>query len=248
MKNALKRLGAYFIDLVIVYLVSAFISSFIIAGTYYDKYLNTYNDYVDFINIYEGFFKDFKNYYSDNNITEDEYNKLNSSYKEVAVGLEEAYSDKKINKKEYNDIFDDTNEVYMDSAIHKQYKLSKTNIVNTIVTIVMMVFYFVIVQYWRRGQTFGKSILKIKVYSQDGDRPSLNSLMLRSLIITDIIWSLIRVYCLYNMDAYGYNNASFILNNIMYLILFISLLFVVYRKDHKSLQDLFAGTKVVIDR
>ena len=98
MKNALKRLGAYFIDLVIVYLVSEFISSFIIAGTNYDKYLNTYNDYVDFINIYEGFFKDFKNYYSDNNLTEDEYNKLNSSYKEVAVGLEEAYSDKKINK------------------------------------------------------------------------------------------------------------------------------------------------------
>lgn len=248
MKNALKRLGAYFIDLVIVYIISALISSFIIVGNNYEEYLNSYNDYINFIDSYEGFFIDFKDYYSDNQLTEEEYNKIVSGYDEIGIGLKEAYSDKELSKKEYNSIVDDTNEKYMDLAINKQYEISKTNIVNTVVTIVIMIVYFVIIQYFRKGQTIGKSILKIKVYSKDGDRPSINNLMLRSLIITDIIWSSIRIYCLYNMDAYGYNNASFILSNIMYLILFISLLFVVYRKDNKSLQDLFAGTKVVINR
>ena len=241
MKNALKRLGAYFIDLVIVYFISALISSFIIAGTNYDKYLNTYNDYVNFIEIYDNFFGDLKKYYNDNELTEEEY-------QEIAIGLDEAYSDKKLSKKEYNSIVNNALDEYENMAIHKQYKMSKMNIVNTVVTIIMMIVYFVIIQYFRRGQTFGKKILKIKVYSKDGNRPTINNLLLRSLIITDIIWSSIRIYCLYNMDAYGYNNASFILSNIMYLVLFISLLFVVYRRDHRSLQDLFAGTKVVIDR
>ena len=248
MKNALKRLGAYFIDLVIVYFISALISSFIIAGTNYDKYLNTYNDYVNFIEIYDNFFVDLKNYYNDNELTEEEYNKIKDKYQEIAIGLDEAYSDKKLSKKEYNSIVNNALDEYENMAIHKQYKMSKMNIVNTVVTIIMMIVYFVIIQYFRRGQTFGKKILKIKVYSKDGNRPTINNLLLRSLIITDIIWSSIRIYCLYNMDAYGYSNASFILSNIMYLVLFISLLFVVYRRDHKSLQDLFAGTKVVIDR
>lgn len=248
MKNALKRLGAYFIDLVIVYFISALISSFIIAGTNYDKYLNTYNDYVNFIEIYDNFFGDLKKYYNDNELTEEEYNKIKDKYQEIAIGLDEAYSDKKLSKKEYNSIVNNALDEYENLAIHKQYKMSKMNIVNTVVTIIMMIVYFVIIQYFRRGQTFGKKILKIKVYSKDGNRPTINNLLLRSLIITDIIWSSIRIYCLYNMDAYGYNNASFILSNIMYLVLFISLLFVVYRRDHKSLQDLFAGTKVVIDR
>lgn len=248
MKNALKRLGAYFIDLVIVYSISALISSFIIAGTNYDKYLNTYNNYVNFIEIYDNFFSDLKNYYNDNELTEEEYNKIKDKYQEIAIGLDEAYSDKKLSKKEYNSIVNNALDEYENMAIHKQYKMSKMNIVNTVVTIIMMIVYFVIIQYFRRGQTFGKKILKIKVYSKDGNRPTINNLLLRSLIITDIIWSSIRIYCLYNMDAYGYNNASFILSNIMYLVLFISLLFVVYRRDHRSLQDLFAGTKVVIDR
>lgn len=248
MKDALKRLGAYFIDLVIVYFISALISSFIIAGTNYNEYLNTYDDYVKFIDSYESFFKEFKDVYSDNKLTDDEYNNIINEYETIAVGLSDAYSDKKLSKKEYNSIVDNTVEAYEDSLIHKQYKMSKVNIVNTVVSIIMMIVYFVFIQYFRKGQTFGKSLLKIKVYSKDGYRPSINNLMLRSLIITDIIWSSIRVYCLYNMDAYGYNNASFILSNIMYLVLFVSLLFVVYRRDHKSLQDLFAGTKVVIDR
>ena len=222
MKDALKRLGAYFIDLVIVYLISAFISSFIIAGTNYDEYLNTYNDYIEFIDNYEIFFIEFKDFYSDNNLTEDEYNTIISEYDEIAVGLVDAYSDQKLSKKEYNNIVDDTTKVYEDLLINKQYKMSKVNITNIIVTIIMMIVYFVFIQYLRKGQTFGKSILKIKVYSKDGYRPSINNLLLRSLIITDIIWSSIRIYCLYNMDAYGYNNASFVLSSIMYLVLFIS--------------------------
>ena len=99
MKDALRRLAAYFIDLVVIYFVSALISSVIIANTNYEKFLNTYEDFTNFNNTYIEFFEDLKNSYNDNNLSEKEYNDLIKDYKDIAPTLEEAYSDSKLTKK-----------------------------------------------------------------------------------------------------------------------------------------------------
>ena len=242
MKEAFRRLAAYFIDLSIVFLVSAFISSCIITATNPEKYISTYNDYSEYQELSDKFFKDFSEYYNDNKLDETEYNSIIEDYGDFPVGLEELYKDGELTKKEYENINLDTVEKY---TLDFYYILGKVNTVNSIVNIVLMIVYFVIIQYFTKGQTIGKKILKLRVYTVEGARPSINHLMLRSLVITDIIWSSIRLICLYSMDEYGYWRASSLLNTIMYIVLFVSLLFVIYRKDRRSLQDLFAGTKVV---
>lgn len=248
MKDALRRLAAYFIDLVVIYFVSALISSVIIANTNYDKFLSTYEDFTNFTNTYVNFFEDFKKSYDDNNLSEKEYNKLIEDYKDIAPTLEEAYSDSKLTKKEYNKIYDQALEDYDSLYIEKNYDLAKMNTVNSVTAIILTIIYFVIIQYFTKGKTIGKKLLKYRVVSNDSNPVSINSLLLRSLIITDVIWASIRLYCLYTLDAYGYNNAAFYLNSIMYMILFVSLLLVIYRKDKRALQDLFAGTKVIEEK
>lgn len=248
MKEALRRLAAYFIDLVIIYFASALISSVIVANTNYEEFLNTYEDFTSFNQTYLNFFEEFKKGFEDNNLEKKEYNKLIENYSDIALGLEEAYSDSKLTKKEYSKIYDDVLGEYNDLYVEKNYKLSKMNTVNSVTAIILTIIYFVIIQYFTKGQTIGKKLFKYRIMTNDRERVTINNLLLRSLIITDVIWASIRLYCLYTMDAYGYDTASFYLNNIMYLILFISLLFVIYRKDRRALQDLFAGTKVVEEK
>lgn len=248
MKDALRRLAAYFIDLVIIYFVSALISSVIVANTNYEEFLNTYEDFTSFNQTYLDFFEEFKESFDDNNLEKKEYNKLIENYSDIALGLEDAYSDNKLTKKEYSKIYDDVLDEYNNLYVEKNYKLSKMNTVNSVVAIILTIIYFVIIQYFTKGQTIGKKLFKYRIMTNDKERVTINNLLLRSLIITDVIWASIRLYCLYTMDAYGYDTASFYLTNIMYLILFISLLFVIYRKDRRALQDLFAGTKVIEEK
>lgn len=245
MKDALRRLSAYLIDILLVYFISALISSVIVTNTNSDEFLNTYNEFVDFNEIYANFFKDFGVTFSDNKLTKEEYTKLIEDYNEIAIGLDEYYQDEELSQKEYNEIYDDTMLIYDELYVEYNYKLSKVNIVNSVLSIVLMIIYFIVIQYFTNGQTLGKKILKLRVCSNNREHITINNLILRSLIITDIVWSAIRIYCLYTMNAYGYYNASMILNSVMYFILFISLIFVIWRKDGKSLQDLLAGTKVI---
>ena len=178
-------------------------------------------------------------------LRKEEYNKLIENYSEIVTGLESAYSDNKLTKKEYSIIYDDVVEVYSESYVENNYKLAQMNTVNSVTSIILTIIYFVVIQYFTKGQTVGKKLFKYRIKTNDLERVTINNLLLRSLIITDIIWASIRLYCLYTMDAYGYDTATFYLNNIMYLVLFISLLFVIYRKDKRALQDLFAGTRVI---
>lgn len=245
MKEALKRLSAYFIDLILIYIVSALLASMIVIGTNKEEFLNTYDDYTEFEEKYINFFNDYDEYFSDNKLDSEEYNSLMEKYGDIAIGLEEAYSDQKMTKKEYNEIYNNVYDIYNDLYIEKYYSLAKANVANSIIAIVLTIIYFVVIQYYTHGQTLGKKLLKLRVVTNDYQKVTINNLLLRSLVINDVIWATIRVYCLYSMDAYGYFNASLILTNIMYLVLFISLLCIIYRKDKRALQDLFAGTKVI---
>lgn len=245
MREALRRLSAYFIDLIIIYFLSALISSIIIACTNYDKFLNTYNKYTNNNNTYINFFTDFENSFSDNNLSKEEYDQLVKEYSDIAIDLAEAYADNALTKKEYKNIYDSVYSVYDRLYIENSYELAKVNTVNTVVLSVLTIIYFVFVQYFNKGQTIGKKLFRYRIVTKDNERVTINHLFLRSLIITNVVWSSISLYCLYTMDAYGYYNASLYLSQIMYIIFIISFLFIIYRKDKRSLHDLFAGTKVV---
>ena len=256
MSNAFKRLGAYFLDMIIIYFIAAFISSIVLVISGNDnQFLTKFDQY----NTFEIETNEFKNLlndsYSDNKITEDEYNKLvkeytdlTSDYKVSDIGLEEYYKDFKITKKEFNQISANVENNYNDISPKLFYAISKMNVFNTICSIVLSLLYFVVFAYLMKGQTIGKKIFKFRVVSNDDSRASINQLLLRTLVITDVIWGLLRIYCLMTMNEYGYQNVVFFLNSMIYYILFISLLFMLYRKDRRALQDLFANTKVIEEK
>ena len=61
-------------------------------------------------------------------------------------------------------------------ATNVMYDLNKYSVSTSIINVVVMVLYFGLFQYYNKGQTIGKKLMKIKVVSNDGKIVKLFSL------------------------------------------------------------------------
>ena len=127
------------------------------------------------------------------------------------------------------------------------YKLSKLQIPNSILNIVITFGYFVVFQYLNKGQTVGKRLMKIRVKSKDGKRAGFVQILVRSLLINEIIASIILVIFISTMSQSMYLKANRIVELIDMLIVYGSLGFIMFRPDACGLHDLLMNTVVVND-
>lgn len=127
------------------------------------------------------------------------------------------------------------------------YRLAKLQIPNSILNIVITFGYFVVFQYLNKGQTIGKRLMKIRVKSKNGKRASFVQILVRSLLINEIIASIILVIFISTMSQSMYLQANRIVELIDMLIVYGSLGFIMFRPDACGLHDLLMNTVVVSD-
>lgn len=128
------------------------------------------------------------------------------------------------------------------------YRLAKLQIPNSILNIVITFGYFVVFQYLNKGQTIGKRLMKIRVKSKNGKRASFVQILVRSLLINEIIASIILVIFISTMSQSIYLQANRIVELIDMLIVYGSLGFIMFRPDACGLHDLLMNTVVVSDQ
>lgn len=133
---------------------------------------------------------------------------------------------------------------YSLEAMDISYKLARNNGMLTIITIVLQILYFVVFQIYNSGQTIGKKLMKIRVIS-DNEELTMNQMIFRSLIANSILVKIISfafmIFC--SKSVYFYCSGTF--EFIQYVIIFISLFMVMYRKDGCAIHDKLAHTKVI---
>lgn len=147
-----------------------------------------------------------------------------------------------VNKLQSNDLSYFT---YMKEVSVLELQLAKLNGVTTIITLFVEVLYFVIFQIYNYGQTIGKKILKIKVISNSGEL-TMNQMIVRSLLINSILLDMLLIMVVSFINdpmQYFYLFGSF--EFIQYLFIFVTVLMIMFRKDHVSLHDLITNTRVV---
>ena len=127
------------------------------------------------------------------------------------------------------------------------YRLAKLQIPNSILNIVITFGYFVVFQYLNKGQTIGKRLMKIRVKSKNGKRASFVQILVRSLLINEIIASIILVIFISTMSQSMYLQANRIVELIDMLIVYGSLGFIMFRPDACGVHDLLMNTVVVND-
>lgn len=197
MDTSLKRIIAYFIDILIVSIVvTPFIN------------IKAINPYID----------DYNKYY-------EEYTKL----------IEDAN----------NGDIDTNSDEYKDQVIDLNYKIAEYKVINSSISVVSLIVYFVIIQYFLKGQTIGKKILKLRVVSNKDKELNIGHYFVRSLILNNIIFSIILIVGVYLFGKNGYYNLSMVVSYLQLLVMSVIILMVVLRRDNRGLHDFLAGTKVI---
>ena len=146
----------------------------------------------------------------------------------------ELYTDKKIEINEY-----------VDKVYETRYILEKETVFSSIVSIVITFAYFATFQYYN-GQTLGKKLMHIKVVSSDEKELTHLQLAIRALIINECFFGIVSTIMLFLIKSDQYLYTVGLVEFIQVIVVFISFLMVVVRKDKKGLHDILCKTKVVL--
>lgn len=219
MKIVIKRFVAYAIDILIVSLISSLITSNTLINKDYKKYIETYEEYEEIVDKYE-----------------------------VDKGaLDDALEYEAITDDEYNIKLEKLNETFDKDNVDYNYKLIKLSIVATIVSILVILLYFVVIQYYFNGQTLGKRIMKLRVVSNSFKKLNILNYLIRSLILNSVLintLSIIMVLVLSKNSYLIYNEIIYVVN---YLVETAIIFMMGFTKDNRGLQDYVANTKVIYE-
>ena len=219
MKIVIKRFVAYAIDIFIVSMISSLITSNTLINKDFKKYMDTYEKYEEIVDKYE-----------------DDKEALNDALEYEAI-TDDEYD---IKLEELNETFDKDN-------VNYNYKLIKLSIVSTIVSILVILLYFVVIQYYFNGQTVGKKIMKLRVVSNSSKKLNILNYLFRSLILNSVLintLSIIMVFALSKNNYLIYNEIIYVVN---YIIEMAIIFMMGFNKDNRGLQDYVANTKVIYE-
>ena len=151
----------------------------------------------------------------------------------------------------YTEIYEDlTVDNVLEIAESDEYKevnydLSRYSVSISIISLVVYFAYFVGFQKWNKNQTLGKKMFNIEVASDDGKDVSWFQMLIREIIIYILLLEILSIISIFVFDYQGYWVASNILTFIAGLISWVSVFFILFRKDGKGIHDLLAKTRVV---
>ena len=142
-----------------------------------------------------------------------------------------------------------TAEKYIEEYKEILYNHNIENTIETTISLLLTIGYFVVFQYMNNGQTIGKRLLKIRVVDNSNDKsPTIIKGLVRSVIIFNITSSFLSSILIKYMSKSSYISSYITITEIEYLIVTISLLLIIFRKDHRGIHDLIANTKVIEER
>lgn len=138
-----------------------------------------------------------------------------------------------------------SNREYIDKMYENRYIVDKESIMDTLISVVLMLGYFNAFQYYNKGQTIGKKIMHIKVVNKKGKEASYLQLLGRSLIIHGCFTSLLSVIILLFINSNQYAYTVGIIQMLQTIITIVAIIMVICRKDKKGIHDLICQTKVI---
>lgn len=161
----------------------------------------------------------------------DNYNKYLKEYEQIQVD----FLDEKI-----------TADEYMNRSIEVVHDLDYANVLSMILEVVALILYFVVFQFYNKGQTIGKKLMHIRVVSNNEQELNINNYIIRSIIVNSLLVNILIIGMVLFMNKYVYYYACYGLQAIQTILIIVSAFMVMYKKDGRGIQDYVAHTKVIM--
>lgn len=134
---------------------------------------------------------------------------------------------------------------YFDRYTMISQQLDQKCIIYTIFNILFIIIYFILIPFFKNGQTLGKKIAKIKVIGKE-EKATIKSYFIRNLIINGLGMMILAIPFLYFLPNKMYFIFESILSFIQITLVILSISMILYRKDKRGLHDILSGTNVVL--
>ena len=141
-------------------------------------------------------------------------------------------------------IYAGTSSIENVDLIKLQYEFIYYSFYSSLIILIVKVLYFIVFQYFNKGQTIGKALLKIRLVSERG-KLKFHQVLITSLIVCNILTSAVNLFVLRNLNMDTYLTVSNVISYIEIIIAVTVVIMINMRKDGKGLHDLLTKTKVV---
>ncbi len=130
------------------------------------------------------------------------------------------------------------------------YYLSKYSAVYSVVSIVILIGYFVFFQKYNHGQTIGSKLMHLKVINTNGEEGSIKNFLLRTLFmyyleIGSIIPITLNLLVLLFVKSSSYLMVNAGITYVFSMFVIASIITLLVRKDKRGLHEIISNTKVV---
>lgn len=235
MKIIFKRLIAYIIDIIIVSLVATLLTSNNYINKDYNKYQETYKEYEKYATNYKDFISD---------LEELKISELKDEYKNYNKYLENIDSEE-LSEKDIKKIKTESKKEYKEKLKNYSYKLSKLSIIQKVISILCILLYFVVFQYYFNGQTLGKKLMKLHVVSNNGNTLTIENYFIRSLILNELIINIISIICILTLNKSSYIMYNEIIYYVTYVLEMTIIFMIMFDKNNRGLHDYASNTIVI---
>ena len=144
--------------------------------------------------------------------------------------------------------YDPTNVEEVEKLMDLQYQYEKESVPVNVISLVIIFGYFVCFQFFNKGQTIGKKLLKIRTVASDNKKIAFWQIFVRSLFIHQILVNTISLILIAVCPKNIFIQAYSILTLLQSVFIIITMLFVLYRKDKRGLHDLIVNSYVISER
>lgn len=141
-----------------------------------------------------------------------------------------------------------TTEEYINKSIDVSYDLAYESVIPTIIELGIIILYFIVFQFYNKGQTLGKKLLHIRVVKNDGTNLTMNDMIIRGLISVSILINMVLLAFVLFTNETVYFYASNGLALLQSGIFIITLIMIMFRKDGRSIHDFVSKTKVISEK
>ena len=139
-----------------------------------------------------------------------------------------------------------TTEEYLEEYKDLFYDYQKENVLQSGISVALTIAYYVIFQYMNKGQTIGKKLLNIRVVDKDNEKPiSILKGLLRTFIVFNVLSGTLGIIFIYLLEKGAYFNAYGIVAGIESVFVLVTIMFILYRQDHRGLHDMITNTVVI---